>query len=533
MIYQFIKCNFKILSSSEIIKKFFNSKTIASGAIIISFFSIVSRLLGLLRDRFLSTKFGAGDLLDSYFVAFKIPDLIFHTLILGAFSTCFIPVFLETWQKNKKKAWQITNSCLNIILLVIFVFGSLAFIFAPFFISIIAPGFPLEKIRETIFFTRIILFSILFFGLSTLIGSILQAFQKFLFWSLAPCFYNLGIIFGILFLVPLIGNPGLPLGVIIGSLLHCLIQVPSFLKTGFFYQSRLNLKEISEIVKLILPRIFGIAATQINHLVIIFFGSLITGGSIAVLNLANNIQHFPIGIIGIPLVLASFPLLSNSFIQKDIRKFIEIFSKTFRQILFLIMPLTVLFLLLRAQIVRVILETGNFDWQDTILTANVLGFFSFNLIFESLIPLLTRSFYAQKNTKTPVIIGFFCVLFNISACFVLIKYLEVYGLALAFTLTNFLNLILLFLILRKKMGYLDDWQMLKSFSKIILACLFMVIAIQKAKYFIAHLVDMQTFLGIFLQGFLAGLFGLFIFLLISWLLKSEELKSFNLFFRKT
>lgn len=509
------------------LKNLLKTQTITSGAIIISVFSILSRLLGLLRDRFLTEKFGAGDILDSYFTAFKIPDLIFQTLILGAFSSCFIPVFLGIFQKDKKKAWQVTNSSLNLILLASLILAGFVFFLAPFFISIITPGFSLEKKEETIFFTRIILFSSVFFGLSTSIGAILQTFQKFLFWSIAPCLYNLGIIFGIKFLFPAFGDIGLPLGVVLGSALHFLIQLPSLFKTGFFYQLRLNFKETFEIVKLIIPRTIGILANQINSLVIFFFGSLIAGGSIAVFNLANNIQSFPTGIIAFPLVLASFPVLSNAFSQQDSKKFIEIFSKTIRQILFLIIPMAVLFLLLRAQIIRVIYGTGQFDWQDTILTANVLGFLAFNLIFESLIPFLARSFYSQKDTKTPVIIGCFCILFNIVACLFFVKSFQtpIYGLVFSFTLANFFNLIFLLFFLRKKTKRLDGTKILKSLWKIIFACFLMIVAIQGVKHFVASLVDMQTFWGVFIQGTIAGLFGILVFLIIAWFLKSEELRN--------
>src|SRR3989344_4660084 len=187
--------------------------TITGGAIIIAAFSLLSRLLGLLRDRLLFSLFGAGDTLDTYYAAFRLPDLVFNTLILGALSAAFVPVFLEYWHRDRKEAWRIANTVLNSTLVILFVFGLAAFIWAPEIVKIIAPGFDLAKRLATAELTRIMLIGILFLGLSNVASSILNAFKRFTAFAVAPVMYNLGIIAGILILVPVFGVEGLAWGV--------------------------------------------------------------------------------------------------------------------------------------------------------------------------------------------------------------------------------------------------------------------------------------------------------------------------------
>ncbi|MGC9049219.1 MAG: lipid II flippase MurJ, partial [Patescibacteria group bacterium] len=237
----------------------FNS--VGGGAVIIAIFSILSRLVGLLRDRLLTSKFGAGEILDAYYAAFRLPDLVFNTLVLGALSSAFIPIFLEVWSKNKDEAWRVANSVLNILFTVIFFFAVVFSIFAPLFINLIVPGFRAEMKNLTIQLTRIILIGILFFTLSNVASGILNSFRRFFAYSLAPVMYNLGIIAGILFLVPWWGPIGLAWGVVFGSLLHYLVQLPSLYQTGYRWQGVFNYfhPAVKKIGLLMLPRCFGLA----------------------------------------------------------------------------------------------------------------------------------------------------------------------------------------------------------------------------------------------------------------------------------
>lgn len=515
-------------------KKFFYKlqTTITGGAIIIGVASIISRLLGLLRDRLLAANFGAGDVLDTYYAAFKIPDLIFNILVLGALSAAFIPIFLSYWSKDKEEkdrdeSWRIANSVLNLILITLFIIGGIFFILVPKLMFLIAPGFSPEKQLITAKLTRIMLASILFFGFSNVVSGILNSFRRFIAYSLAPIAYNLGIIFGIVVLVPQpkLGVYGLALGVVLGAFLHLMIQIPSVIKVGFRWRVVLDYTHqgVKKIIKLMIPRTLGLAVTQINQLVIIIIASTLAAGSVAIFNLATNLQHFPINVFGVSLAISSFPVFSKAFSEKDTNQFIVNFSETVRRILYLIIPVSVIILLLRAQIVRLILGTGSFDWTDTVLTAQTLGFFSLSLFAQSLIPVLARSFYAFQNTKTPVIIGSFSVILNIILAVILGKIMGVEGLALAFSIASLINMILLLIVLRSKIGELEDKKIIVSTLKIILASLLMGVFIQGLKYFIAPLVDMRTFVGVFLQAAGSIMGGIIIYLIITVLLKCKEI----------
>lgn len=502
----------------------FNS--VGGGAVIIAVFSILSRLVGLLRDRLLTANFGASEILDAYYAAFRLPDLVFNTLVLGALSSAFIPVFLEVWSKNKDEAWQVANSVINILFTVILFFAIIFFIFAPFFINLIVPGFKSGMKILTVQLTRIMLIGILFFTLSNVVGSILNSFRRFFAWSLAPVMYNLGIIAGILFFVPKIGPIGLAWGVVFGSLMHYLVQLPSLYQTGYHWQPVFTYTHsaVKKIGFLMIPRCFGLAIGQFNLIVTTLVASGLMVGTIAIYNLAFNLISFPVNIFGTSLALAVFPVFSKTLIdgQRDI--FIHHFSKTVRRILYLIIPTTVIFILLRAQIVRLILGVGKFDWQDIILTARALGYFSISLFAQSLIPVLARAFYARQDTVTPVKAAIVGLIINIIGCLILGPRMGAAGLALAFSLSSIINLFLLFIILKKQIGDLDQKRILRSTFKIVCLSIIMAIIIQLVKYQVASLVNMQTFMGILIQFLSAGVFGGLIYFILSLIFSVEEIE---------
>lgn len=506
--------------------------TIMGGAIIVGTASVVSRLIGLLRDRLLASTFGAGDTLDVYYAAFRLPDFIFNILVLGALSSSFIPVFLDYWcrdkssQESQQQAWKITNSVLNLILIGLIVVGGLMALFAPQLTELIAPGFSPDKQAETAQLTRIMLLSIVFFGLSNVVSGVLNSFRKFFAYSLAPIMYNLGIIFGIMVLVPQWGKPGLAIGVVMGALAHLLVQLPAVFKSGYRYRWIIDTTHagVKKIGKLMVPRAFGLAVVQINQIVINVIASTLRTGSVAIFNLANNLQSFPIGVFGVSLAVSSFPVFSKAFAEKDTQGFVFHFSETFRRVLFFIIPASVAILLLRAQIVRLILGAGQFDWTDTVLTAQTLGLFSISLFAQSLIPMLARSFYAFQNTKTPVIISLISMAVNVVLGYWLSQRWGISGLAMAFSFASVLNMLLLLATLRVTIGYLDDNRILRSVFKIMVGSAALGFVIQWLKYVIAPVVDMQTFWGVFAQTAGSLIVGIIIYLVVTMLLQSDEIE---------
>jgi len=540
------------------------SKTIFSAAFVLAVAALTSRVLGLIRDRLLAGKFGAGDELDIYFTAFRLPDLIYSILIMGAISSAFIPIFAEYFQKNKKEAWHLTSGLFNLIFVILIVLAGAFILLAPWLVSIIAPGFSGAKREMTVLLTRIMFLSPILLGVSSIFGGVLQYFRRFFIHSLAPVVYNVGIIIGILFFVPSMGLVGLAWGVVLGAGLHFLIQIPSVIYSGFpihlilrttWRTRRFIHPGIKRIVKLMIPRTIGLAGFQINFLIITAIASSLISGSIAIFNLSYNLQYVPIGIVGISFATAAFPRLAEFFAKKDKEKFSKNFSSVFSQILYLVLPATILIFLLRAQIVRIILGTGEFSWVDTRLTAAALGVFSISVFAQSLIPLLSRSFYAFHNTKTPVIISLFSIVINIIGSFFFvwvlsnqnwfsqftsnvlklegIRNFSVLGLPMAFVLAGILNFVILLFFFNKKIGYWQPKRILDSIFKIIIACILMAVMVYCLLYLLNLSFNTRTFVGIFIQTTIAAIGGVIIYFITTFFFKSPEIIALlNKFFKK-
>ena len=507
------------------------TQSVMAAAFIISSAGIASRILGLFRDRILAATFGAGDILDAYYAAFRIPDMIYNLLILGALSAAFIPVFTQLISKDKEEeAWDLANGVLNVQILIMSVVTIILAFFAPFVMSVITPGFSNGKMELTVLFTRIMFLSPLILGISGIFGGVLVSMKKFLIYSLAPIMYNLGIIFGAVFLVKIIGPAGLAVGVVLGAFFHMLIQYPALKFSGFKFhfmpKKSFQNKDVIKVAHLMVPRMMGVAVNQINFLVITIFASTLTAGSLAVFNFANNIQSAPLGLFGVSFAIAVFPSLSSFYAKNEKEKFVGAFSKTFRQILFFVIPISVLMFALRAQIVRVILGSGQFDWQDTILTFQTLGVLLISLFAQSLIPLLARSFYAVHNTRTPFYIALFSETINILLVFSLIGEFKILGLAIAFSVSNIVNMILLLYFLKKQFGDIGEKYILKSGIKILTASLAAVLAVQFGKNIIGSKGELDTFVEILAQLVIAGGFGIAAFSLASYVLNIEEFFGF-------
>jgi putative peptidoglycan lipid II flippase len=515
--------------------KFLNERpaqSVAAAAFIISLAGIASRVLGLLRDRILAGQFGAGDTLDAYYAAFRVPDLIYNLMIVGAMSAAFIPVFTEfIAEKKEKDAWDLSSGVLS---LQIYLTGALAIflvIFAPQLMKLVTPGYTGDKMDLTVFMTRIMFLSPLLLGISGIFGGVLVSFKKFLIYSLAPIFYNFGIIIGAVFFVKWMGPVGLAWGVVLGAAMHMLVQYPSAKLSGFNFRPMFldawKNPGVRRVLKLMLPRTITIAASQINFTIITIFASTLAAGSLTVFNLANNIQSAPIGLFGVSFAIAVFPTLSALAAKKQQQEFVSAFSRTFRQILFFVIPLSIFIFVLRAQTVRVVLGSGKFNWDDTILTFQTLGLLTIGLFAQALLPLLTRTFYALQNTKTPLKITIFSEAILLSAVMLLIGPYGIYGLAIAFSFYSVVNMILLLYFLRKKLSNIDGKTILDSSIRILAASIVGGGVAQIAKYIVGSQGELDTFLAVLNQLLIAGISGAAAFALASYYFNVKEFFQFT------
>ena len=517
-------------------KKFLGpAKSIGFAAGLVAFFSILSRVIGVLRDRILAGQFGAGNELDAYYAAFRVPDLIFNLVVLGALSAGFIPIFTRLLEKQNgeaceiiyhgshSEAWRFAANVLNILLFALIILSIIGAIFSPTLISIVAPGFDAEKSKLSADMMRIMFLSPIFLGVSGVFGGILQSFRQFFVYSLAPIVYNLGIIAGALIFARFWGIYGVALGVACGAFLHALIQVTTVFRMGFRYRLFFDFSDpyIKQLGRMTVARVMSLAASQFNLFFITIIASSLAAGSLAVFNLANNLQYFPIGVFGIAFAVAAFPSLSLA--SSDYEKAIQIFSRVFRKILLFIVPSTVLLLVLRAQIIRIILGTGKFSWDDTILTMNTLGFFALSLFAQATIPLLARMYFAFHDSRTPFFAAITSVVVNIFLAFPLSEKFGAPGLALAFSISSIINFAVLWIIWRIKNGHLDEDTVIPAAIRFSAAAVVCGLAAQGVKTWIGLLVNMETFFGVLTQLTFSSLVALIIYGVALKLFKSEEL----------
>ncbi len=539
--------------------KFLNTQTksISFASLILAGSYLLSAGLGVLRDHLLTGKLATGTL-DVYYAAFTIPDFIGLILIFGAIAAAIVPIFSSYLVTSKEQAWRYVSNLLNIFLTFLIVICIILIIFAPWLVSLIAPGFTPEKKEITAMLMRIMFLSPIILGTSTIISSILQVFHRFLVTALAPIMYNAGIIIGIIFLVPRFGLRGLAFGVILGGLLHMLIQIPAFLHSGFRYQPLFNLKDpgVRKTLKLMVPRSLGLGAGQFNTIVVTAMASTLVSGSIAIFNLANTLSSLLVNAVAVSLSTAIFPAMSLAHSSNDKKGFEHKFVSAFSQIMFLSIPISIGIFLLRAQIARVVWGSGQFGWNDTRLSAACLGIFAIGLFGQGLIFLLSKTFYAVHNTKIPAWISFGTVVFNIAMSVLLlwllsfgnafstffqwalrlqnIPNISVVGLALAFTITAICESSLLLYCVYKKLKIFRLKAVLPSLAKIVISGIIMMTIILLVRDGLVNynIVNLQTTLGVFLQLLIAGGLGAVGYIVVSFVLKSEELiKIKKMFFK--
>jgi len=516
------------------------TKNSTSAGFVLAIASFFSALLGLVRNRLIAGGFNPIER-DVYFAALRIPSFITTVLIMGAISVAVVPLFREYSQRSEREGWLFLSATLNKIPLFLAILSSIFIIFAPQIISVVAPGFSTAVQSEVVWLMRIMLLTPMILGISTVISGILQCFDRFLISSLAPVFHNLGIIVGIIFLVPWMGLPGLAWGMVLGAILHLIIQLPSFfsLRSGLQSLFAWNHPGLKKLVSLATPRSLSVVFNQANLLIVTAAASLLAIGSVSVYHLAGDFSQALTRLIGVSFTTAIFPVMALSFAQSDRKRFVNNFLTSFRQIVFLVLPGSFLFFALRAQLVRIVLGTGQFSWEDTRLTAACLGLFCLGVFAQSLVTLISRTFSAMQDNKTPAWIVLASVLLNVVLILVFVHFLgqeglfrnwmsdlmrlqyindiRIIGLPLAFSLSNIFQLIVLTIILRKRWKeepFLK--QALVFFLRTVAASFIMIFFVYTTLYYMADWVDMERAIGVVIQASVAILVGLASYLIVSY-----------------
>ncbi|MDO8487227.1 MAG: murein biosynthesis integral membrane protein MurJ [Candidatus Curtissbacteria bacterium] len=522
-----------IKNGAGIFKK--KQEDILSAAFIIAFSVALSRILGLVRYRLLASHFGYDiKQLDSFIAASALPDAIFEVMIFGAIALAFIPVFSQYMSRDKlQRAWALSSTMITLGLVIFAVFTTIIILLANFIAPIIAPGVVAKEPTTQFLIAnllRIMIFAQLFFVISIFLTGILQSFQRFLVPAIASIFYNLGIIAAIIFLTPYFGIYAPAIGMVIGAFLHLLIQLPLALSLGFRFHFSFDFKnkDVMETFHLMWPRSIVLALIRLSDLINIAIASVAAFGSIVAFNFAQTLQLVPISLFAAAIAQAALPSLSIEFNSRRYDQFKKLFTQSFNQINFLIFPSAAIIAILRIPLVRLVFGAKEFPWDITVLTGRVLIAFSIGIAAQAISLLVTRSFYAVKDSVTPVKVTTVTTILNIAASVILIVILKfpLFYLALNFSIANILNAVLLMYFLDRKVGF-NKKELAIPFFKMLLISAITAITLYVPMKLLDQLVfDTTRTFGLLLLTGTAVAAGLIVYTGLSWLFGVGEVSVF-------
>ncbi|MAZ29835.1 hypothetical protein CL655_00965 [bacterium] len=498
-------------------------------AYVLAIFAVGSQLLALIRDRILASEFGAGATLDIYYAAFRVPDLLF-VLFASSLSVYVLLPFVTRHQAtaDANRARALLGQIMTLFLASYTVLAAVVALAAPWLMQMLFPHIVDQSLLVTVM--RILLLQPVFLGLSSLCGVVTQYHNRFVLHAISPLVYNIGIIFGIVALYPLLGLSGVAFGVVLGALGHVAVQWPLIRGStlSFRPQRYFNWSELYDVLTTSVPRAITLSLNQVTLLVLVSLASAMAVGSVAVFQFAFNLQSVPLAIIGVSYSVAAFPTLAKLYAGNELEQFQQHIVTALRHIIFWLVPIIALCIVLRAQLVRVILGAGAFNWEDTRLTAAVFALLIISLVAHGINLLLLRALYAGGDTKTPFLVSLGTTLATVAlALWIHSVYLahsafqtlvadalrvsdvagtEVVVLAVAYTAGIWLQLACFALVAHYR--YAIAWrEPLRVTAHALLAGFVgALVAYLALNFFVAGL-NVDTFLGIFLQGLLAGLLG--------------------------
>lgn len=512
-------------------------KKVTKAAGIVGLATLLSRILGFIRDMVIARYFGAGFSTDAFFVAFRIPNLLRRLFAEGSLSIAFIPVFTEHLKNNgKDQAFQMARSALRLLAVILVLVTITGILLAPAVVHVIAPGFSdsPDKHELTVLLTRIMFPYVFFICLVALCMGILNVLGHFAAPALAPVFLNLAIIASVFLISPEMEAPVLALafGVLAGGVLQLLLQLPFLIKKGFLFWEKAALYHpgLKKIGKLMLPAIFGAGVYQVNILAGTLLASLLEEGSISYLYYADRLVQFPLGVFAISTATAILPSISRQAAEKDYESVKETFAYAMRLIFFITLPSMVGLIVLREPIVKILFQRGSFSAEATQMTAYALLCYAVGLWAFSAVRVVVSTFYALSDTKTPVKIAIISIAANIILGILLMWPLGHGGLALATSLASMMNFGMLVIALRTRLGAIGWRNMCFSILRSFVCALLMGIVVWVLSCLI---IPDQGSLWEKLAGVSASVaLGLLLYIFLSFLVKSPELEYIYYIFKK-
>lgn len=533
MVQNFLKKSLNILLRQQ--------TNILSAAFIIMATVILSQILGLLRTRLLFSIFGPSNILGIYNYASILPDTIFQLTVAAALASAFIPVFSEYLSRNQEKdAYKMASTLLVTGLGVFFVLSLFLAIFAPNILGIFNGGqnFSRSDIELMANLMRIIVIGQLIYIVGIFFSAMLQSYNHFFIPGIAAALYNVGIIIGIILFHQNFGIYAVPFGIILGAVVFVLLQLPLAYKVGFSFTPSIDFltsRGLNKVFMLMWPRAIQVGVQQSGTIILAaIIGFMVQPGRTNLLfDSAKTLMFAPISLIGLSIAQAAFPILSRE--KNNLNDFKLTFITSFNQMLYLILPVSIIILVLRIPIVRLAYGADKFDWPATVLTGRILAFLSISVFAQGLIVLFYRAFYALHDSIVPLIVSAVSTvaLILLGYYFVIIQGMNIESIALAFTMANILQLIILIALLNRRVGGLPKDLLFLPPAKIVIASLFTGISLYIPIKLLDQLVfdTTRTINLIFLTG-ISSLIGLSIYLFLTWLFNVREAGTFLLLFKK-
>ena len=445
---------------------------------------LLSRVVGLVRNIIKANYLGLGLGATAFDTASRFPVAIFLILAGGAIGSAFIPTFSAYFVRDDEAGgWRLFSAVINLVTVVVTAVAVLTIIFArpfiTFFLHELVADNP-ELLDITVKLMRIMLLSPAIFGISGVVMGTLNARQHFLLPAIAPIVYNLGIIGG-----AIIGKPtevGMAWGTVVGALGHLLIQLPGLKRQGVRYTAVFTLRDpgVKQVLRLMAPRVLGLSFSEINKFATVYLSGFISAESVPALQTAIQIMSMPQGMLGQAMGIAAFPTMATLAAQNALDEMRQILSSSLRLMLFFSAPATVLLMLLRQPIVTILYERGDFTAVDTDLVSWALLFYAVGLMALTVLELIARAFYALNDTLTPVLAGGAQALGMVvlgqwfsAALFPQWGWQPFGGLALGYSLSNYLEIGVLLWLLKRKMGGLNGRYLLDGLWRMLLAALLM------------------------------------------------------------
>lgn len=447
---------------------------VAKATIGLMIVTMLSKVLGFGRELALTYIYGASASADAYITAVSIPTILFAS-IATALATTFIPIFYEVDKiGGREKSLEFANNIFNILIILSGIMALLGFVFAEPLVKVFAMNFSGEKLELAVGFTKIMIFGIVFIGLSNIMTAWLQITGNFTIPGMVGFPYNILIIGGILLSSK--GNINIiAIGTLIAMVSQFLFQLPFALKNGYKYKAYINIKDeyIKKMLGLIIPVFIGVGVNQINAIVDKSLASTLGDGFITILNSANRLNGFVLGLFIVTIASVIYPTLSKLSNEDNKEKFAKSVAQSVNTVVLLIIPISVGAIVLAEPVVRIVFQRGAFDSQATSMTAIALACYSIGMIGFGLREILNKVFYSLQDTKTPMINGALAMCMNIVLNLIFIKFLGHAGLALATSLSALICIVLLFSSLKKKIGYYGQDKIKSTFFKSLVASLAM------------------------------------------------------------